>query len=152
MSKNQLKYIIGGLLILGVIVGVFTSLSSENLTYYHTPTEILDNPNKFLGKKVRVMGMIEEGSVQWEPSTTKLSFRITEDGEAFLKVFYIGSKPDMFKEGQGVVVEGKLTNADGTFEAGTLLVKHSEEYKVDPKNKEMQEKMKYYQSSEQSAQ
>jgi len=144
MNKTVVKFLIGGLAIVGVAIVLFTSLSSENLTYYHTPNEVKANPEKFSHKKIRVMGLIEKGSVTWEPASTRLGFKITEDGSNFVEVGYTGSKPDMFKEGQGVVVEGKM-GPEGVFEANTLLVKHSEEYKVD-KNAEKAMRNKYLQS------
>jgi len=144
MNKKTIRYVVGGILILAVALGLFASISSENLTYYHTPSEIMANPEKFKKERVRVMGLIEEGSVTWEPADTRLAFRITEDSETYLSVAYIGAKPDMFKEGQGVVVEGKI-EADGQFVANELLVKHSEEYKVDP-NMTAEQKTKMMQS------
>ncbi|OGG95501.1 MAG: hypothetical protein A2527_06625 [Candidatus Lambdaproteobacteria bacterium RIFOXYD2_FULL_50_16] len=144
MSKKSIKYLIGGVLILAVALGLFASISSDNLTYYRTPGEVLASPEKFSKERIRVMGLIEKGSVTWEPAQTKLSFRISEDRQQFLTVTYIGAKPDMFKEGQGVVVEGKVEGESG-FVANQLLVKHSEEYKVDP-NDHSQNKEKYFRS------
>ena len=144
MKKATTKFAIGAALIIGVAIALFTSLSKENLTYYHTPNEVLQSPEKFAAKKIRVMGLIQKGSVTWEPTQTRLGFKITEDARHFMQVGYTGSQPDMFKEGQGVVVEGKMTT-DGLFEANTLLVKHSEEYKVDP-NAHNKRKAMYLQS------
>lgn len=144
MNKTLLKFLIGGALILAVAIGLFSSISSKNLTYYQTPSEVLNSPEQFQDQKIRVMGLIEKGSVTWEPAQTKLGFRITEDGQHFLSVDYKGSKPDMFKEGQGVVVEGKM-GPEGIFVANTLLVKHSEEYKVDP-NQHNARKEQYFKS------
>ncbi|MDT8446662.1 MAG: cytochrome c maturation protein CcmE [bacterium] len=145
MNKRSIKFIAGGVLILLVALGLFSSLSSENLTYYQTPNEVLANPAKYENEKIRIMGLIEKDSVTWEPQDTRLSFRITEDSETFLSVTYIGSKPDMFKEGQGVVVEGMMVSAK-EFKANTLLVKHSEEYKVDPEMMHQMKKDKYFDS------
>ena len=142
MKANTKKYLIGGLLVVGIAVALFTSLSGDNMTYYRTPAEILESPEKFLNQKIRIMGLIEVGSVNWEPKETKLSFRVSEDGKNFLNIAYIGSKPDMFKAGQGVVVEGKLTGP-GQLTATKLLVKHSEEYKVE---KHSDKKADYYKS------
>jgi len=142
MNRKSIKFIIGGVLILGIVIAVFTSISSENLTYYFTPDEVLKDPSKFSSEKIRIMGLVEEGSVKWEPKETKLDFRITEDSETYLNVTYQGSKPDMFKEGQGVVVEGKMSG-DQIFVATTLLVKHTEEYK---REEEHTDKSDYYKS------
>lgn len=136
-----------------VLLIVFFSLDSKNLTYFYTINEILEKPKKFYGKKIRVMGLVEKGSVIWIPLELSLRFRLTEDGKQFLPVQYQGTKPDMFKEGQGVVVEGSLAPIKNTkhlkiggFHATTLLVKHSEDYKV-PDHKKNKEQ--YYKSLQQ---
>lgn len=128
MSKKKIKVIIGILLVLGIAIALFVSVSSENLTYFHTIEEVFKQPEKFKNKTIRIMGLVEEGSVTWQPKFTKLNFRITEDSKQFLNVEYYGSRPDMFKEGRGVVVEGVLGQSN-LFQANKLLVKHTEEYK-----------------------
>lgn len=145
MKPRRLKYIIGAILIFGIGAGVFASISSKNLTYYYTPAEVLGSPTEYADKTIRVMGLIEEGSVKWTPNETRLEFRISDDDEHFLSVQYIGTKPDMFKEHQGVVVEGVLEST-GILSASTLMVKHSEEYRTaDHKD----DKKDYYQSLKQ---
>ncbi|MBU2646804.1 cytochrome c maturation protein CcmE [bacterium] len=129
MNRKSLKFVIGGILIAGVIVGIFISVGSENMTYYYTPTEVLAHPEKYADKKIRVMGLVERGSIQWVPGETKLVFKISDEAEQILKVEYHGAKPDMFREGQGVVVEGSL-QGKSHLAATVLLVKHNEEYKV----------------------
>ena len=88
------------------------------------------------------MGLVEEGTVKWIPEGTQLTFRISDDDELFLSVEYVGPKPDMFKENQGVVVEGVM-KANGILVASTLMVKHSEEYKV---KEDKANKQDYYDS------
>ena len=142
MNKQTKKFAIGGALIVIISIVVFTSISSDNMTYFRTTAEIAADPEAYANKKIRVMGQIVEGSVTWEPKTTNLNFRIRgEDMATFLDVSYIGSKPDMFKEGQGVVVEGTMGD-HGDFTAAKLLVKHSEEYKVEGASPMMQDKYK----------
>ncbi|MCG8338877.1 MAG: cytochrome c maturation protein CcmE [Proteobacteria bacterium] len=130
MKKQNLKFIIGGVLIIGIATWIFGSISSQNLTYYYTPGEVSNNYDSIKDETIRVMGMVKAGSLNWVPRQTKLEFQITDEEQYVLQVEYTGAKPDMFREGQGAVVEGKLT-APGQFQAETLLVKHSEEYKVD---------------------
>ncbi len=129
MNRRNSKYFIGAGLIILIILGIFISVGSENMTYYHTPSEILQNPVEFQTKKIRLMGFVEPESVKWIPRETKLLFSISDEADTILPVEYIGSKPDMFREGQGVVVEGTLTHPK-LFTAANLLVKHNEEYKV----------------------
>jgi cytochrome c-type biogenesis protein CcmE len=129
MNRKGIKFLIGGILIVAVIVGVFISVGSENMTYYYTPAEILAHPEKYTDKRIRVMGLVEHDSIQWFSKETKLVFEISDESDQTLKVEYHGAKPDMFREGQGVVVEGKL-QGNGHLDASVLLVKHSEEYKA----------------------
>ncbi|NQU64602.1 MAG: cytochrome c maturation protein CcmE [SAR324 cluster bacterium] len=129
MNKKSIKILVGGILIIAVIVGIFVSVSSENMTYYYTPTEILAHPEKYADKRIRVMGLVEVGSIQWFSKETKLVFKISDETKQILKVEYKGARPDMFREGQGVVVEGKL-EGNSHLAASVLLVKHSEEYKT----------------------
>jgi len=124
MNKKSLKF-----LIVAVIVGIFVSVSSENMTYYYTPTEILTHPEKYADKRIRVMGLVEHDSIQWFSKETKLIFKISDEEDQILNVEYHGARPDMFREGQGVVVEGKL-QGNSHLAATVLLVKHSEEYKA----------------------
>lgn len=129
MKRKNLKFLIGGILIVAVIAGVFVSVGSENMTYYYTPGEVLSNPAEYSDQKIRVMGLVEKGSIKWDPDRTQLAFNISDESDQILSVRYQGAKPDMFREGQGVVVEGSLM--EGPYlSAAVLLVKHNEEYKV----------------------
>ncbi len=129
MKKRNLKFVIGGALIIGIASWIFGSISSENLTYYYTPSEVSANYDTIKQDTIRVMGMVKEGSLNWIPRKTQLEFQITDEQQYVLQVDYTGAKPDMLREGQGVVVEGSL-KAPGRFQAETILVKHSEEYKA----------------------
>ncbi len=142
MNKKGVKILIGGTIIVGIIIALFASISSENMTYYFTPAEILAEPLKYQTKKIRVMGLVRKGSLVFKPKETLSTFQISEDSQTFLNVAYQGSIPDMFKEGQGVVVEGTMNGTD-QFTANTLLVKHSEEYKVE---EHQSQKKTYYNS------
>ena len=89
----------------------------------------LSQRKNFQKKKIRVLGLVEKGTVHWSAKDTTLEFFITENGKDKLRVFYTGIKPDLFREGQGAVVEGVMQGEN--FAAATLLVKHSEEYRVE---------------------
>ncbi len=129
MINRKLKYAIGTGLIIVVVVWIFGSISAENMTYYYTPGEATRGYPSLKTKKIRVMGLVEKGSIQWTPREVKLVFRISGNSEDFITVEYQGIRPDMFREGQGVVVEGMLKSSD-YFSASILLVKHNEEYKT----------------------
>ncbi len=138
MNNSKLKYIIGAGLIVAVVVWIFGSISSENITYYYTPDEAIKEYSTLKTKKIRIMGLIEKGSIEWTPREVKLVFRITENSKDFITVEYHGAKPDMFREGQGVVVEGMLKSPT-SFSASTLLVKHNEEYKTSDHDKQKED-------------
>jgi cytochrome c-type biogenesis protein CcmE len=105
---------------------------------FYSPAEVLAQPDNFRSKTIRIMALVERNSTRWDPQAVRLNFKITEDSRAFIPVEFRGVRPDMYREGQGIVVEGQLA-PDGTFQASNLLVKHNEEYKVDPR---MQKKIK----------
>lgn len=130
MKKNQIKIIIIALVVIGAGAGLLLSISSESMTYYYTPSEIMAAPTEYQTKTIRLMGQVAPGSVTWKPATTELSFNLTETGNEAIRIVYYGAKPDMFREKQGVVAEGTMSS-DGLFKADKLLVKHSEEYKVE---------------------
>ena len=110
--------------------------------FFYTPAEVLASPAEFEEKTIRIGALVQQGSVDWNAQAIKLSFKITEDGEKSINVIYSGVKPDLFREGQGVVVEGKMNGPK--FEARQLLVKHSEEYTIETDHKKSKEE--YYKS------
>ncbi|MCB9727464.1 MAG: cytochrome c maturation protein CcmE [Deltaproteobacteria bacterium] len=98
----------------------------ENLVYYWSPTELVEAGPKGVGASVRLGGQVKEGSVRWDTSRTDLHFVVTDNGHD-VQVHATAVPPAMFREGIGVVVEGKLTEA-GVFESDRLMVKHGNEY------------------------
>lgn len=91
----------------------------DNMVYYHTPSEVLD----VTGDRVRLGGMVADGSIDRDGGT--VNFTIT-DGVTDVPVTYDGSTTGVFREGQGAIVEGVVSQ--GTFQADNLLVKHDNEY------------------------
>jgi cytochrome c-type biogenesis protein CcmE len=123
---------IGLIVTLLVLLGGFGYLVyggiDENLVYFLTPSELMAKGDSAHGKPVRLGGMVLPGTVKWDADAIELKFRMT-DGKTQLDVHSEKAPPQMFREGQGVVVEGKLTRA-GVFESSSLMVKHSNEYKA----------------------
>ena len=113
------------LLILAVLV-VFIILKSleENVVYFFSPTEIYNEENISLNKKLRVGGLVKEGSVT--SSKTSITFIITDLNNEII-VSYSGVVPNLFAEGKGVVAEGKLKDKK-FFIADKILAKHDENY------------------------
>ena len=138
--KRQYQFLIGGAII-AAILGSIVYQSMETTVFFQTPAEILAEPTRFQGKVVRIGALVVKDSTSFDPEKVQLSFRVTEDNAHFIPVVFTGVKPDLFREGQGVVVEGRM-DSQGTFQASTLLVKHSEDYAVDP-NKRMDKEMTY---------
>ena len=131
--KRNLQFIIGGAVVAAILGGIVYQ-SLESTVFFQTPGEILASPEKFRERTIRIGALVERGSTQWDADRVLLKFRVTEDNAKFIPVVYQGVKPDMFREGQGVVVEGRLDGA-GVFQATNLLVKHSEEYSIDTDKK-----------------
>lgn len=123
-KQKRLSLILGGLSVLGLAAGLVLYALSDTITFFHTPSDLTETGVK-PGQRIRLGGMVEEGSVQKGPGT-KTSFAVTDTLKA-VTVTYDGILPDLFREGQGVVTEGKL-QTDGTFIADTVLAKHDENY------------------------
>tara|TARA_B100000686_G_scaffold345035_1_gene428821 strand:+ start:23234 stop:23680 length:447 start_codon:yes stop_codon:yes gene_type:complete len=98
--------------------------SRDSLIYFYSPTEILEKSD-IKGKTIRIGGLVEEKSIVYLYSS-KLQFTVT-DGTNKIVVFYEGILPDLFREGQGVICEGKI-NLEGAFVAERILAKHDEKY------------------------
>ncbi len=96
-----------------------------NASYFYVPADIAANPPA-ADRAVRLGGMVEAGSLKTAPDGVTIHF-VVGDGKARVPVIYRNIVPDLFKEGSGVVAEGKLGH-DGTFVADNLLAKHDEKY------------------------
>jgi cytochrome c-type biogenesis protein CcmE len=112
-----------------IIMGVgYLALGNfgKNLVYFFTPSEVVAFSESYYGKKVRVGGMVVQGSLKVIPNSLKMHFDLT-DGEASIPVAFEGIPPDLFKEGQGAVVEGYWDSAR-QFHSNMIMAKHSEDY------------------------
>lgn len=107
----------------GTAWGVIRAFS-DNMVFFYTPTQLLagEAPG---GRSLRIGGMVEAGSIEREPGTLNIRFRIT-DQQQTLPVTYTGVLPDLFREGKGAVAQGELKN--GVFVASEILAKHDENY------------------------
>lgn len=129
-AKKQLSAVIA-LGVAGVALG-YISMGDieENLVYYWDAQELLHKGDAAHGATVRLGGVVQRGSMQWDESGLRVNFRVglaPEPGTQAVAVAFTGAPPQMFREGMGVVVEGKY---DGTlFRADRLMVKHSNEYR-----------------------
>jgi cytochrome c-type biogenesis protein CcmE len=114
--------VLAGLALLGVAAVFVGSALRDNLVFFFTPSEAFEKaiPPE---RRFRLGGLVEEGSLVRKGAA--VTFRITDSAKT-LPVAYTGVLPDLFREGQGVVAEGRLK--DGVFEAQTVLAKHDETY------------------------
>jgi cytochrome c-type biogenesis protein CcmE len=139
INKGQLAAILIVVLSLGLII--YQATRSQSSVTFYTPEEVYKNPSHFKGKIFRVSGLVLKGTKIWNAQTSELNFKITDlNGHDFF-VFYKGLPPDLFKEGQGVVVEGALAeNWDKRLiNADLLMVKHSEVYDTKQDHARMRE-------------
>ncbi len=98
----------------------------SNLVFFHSPSDIHAGKAP-LEKTIRLGGMVKKGSVSKSEDGLAVAFTVT-DGAREINVNYKGILPDLFREGQGVVTQGKLASLDATFMADEVLAKHDENY------------------------
>ncbi len=125
-TGGKLKFLIGGLLILGAIAYVTISSFQSNAIYYLTLKELNAQRSSILNQPVRVNAPLDKSSIQFDDKSLTLKFNLKEDN-LILPVVYKGVKPDTFEQGESVVAEGKL-GTDGVFIASTILVKCPSKY------------------------
>ena len=122
---KKLALIGGALAILGIIAALVLNALNSNIALYISPTDVAAGKAP-VGKPVRIGGLVKEGSVAREADGVTVRFIVTDTAKD-ITVNYKGILPDLFKEGKGVVAQGKMTDA-GTFNASEVLAKHDENY------------------------
>jgi cytochrome c-type biogenesis protein CcmE len=120
---KRLALIVGGLAALGVASALILSAFQENLVFFFSPSDVVAQKAP-RDRAFRVGGLVQEGSVKREG--VLVSFNVTDTAQT-IQVVYQGILPDLFREGKGVVAQGKL-GADGVFRASEVLAKHDENY------------------------
>ena len=133
---RQRKFLVGGGIIVLVLAGLVLTGVRQSVVYFVTPTELRAATGQTAGKSYRLGGMVASGSLQKDAATLEQRFLLS-DGKTTMPVRFRGIPPDLFGEGRGAVVEGTV-GADGTFQASTIMAKHSEEYKA-PHDEKRQE-------------
>jgi cytochrome c-type biogenesis protein CcmE len=122
---KRLVLVATGLAILGVAAWLILSAFQKNLVFFFTPTQVLSGEAPH-GRSFRVGGMVEKGSLVHQSDGLTWTFVVTDMAKQ-IPVSYRGILPDLFKEGKGVVAEGKL-GSDNVFAAEQVLAKHDENY------------------------
>jgi cytochrome c-type biogenesis protein CcmE len=130
LQKRRAGFAVGGLLIVGAFVYLVYGGIGSNLVFFLTPAELKAKGEQGFETPIRLAGQVVPGSIQWNAQALDLRFHLTDGTEKIL-VHSTKSPPQMFREGMGVVVEGKL-NRSGIFESSNLMVKHSNEYRAPP--------------------
>ncbi|PPR09207.1 MAG: Cytochrome c-type biogenesis protein CcmE [Alphaproteobacteria bacterium MarineAlpha11_Bin1] len=123
--RRLMVVLVGGLLLATATALVLTAFE-DNIVFFHSPTDIASNTELSADRRLRVGGLVKPES--WHKAADGLThnFAIT-DLTNEVRVAYRGIMPDLFREGQGVVVEGRM-KSDGRFHADEVLAKHDENY------------------------
>jgi cytochrome c-type biogenesis protein CcmE len=126
MTRRQ-SALVAVIVVLGAFAWLLYGNLDKNIVFFLTPQELLAKGVDGYEVPVRLGGQVKPGSVQWDAKTLDLRFAIT-DGTGEIAVRAKGAPPQMFRDGMGVVVEGRYERG-GIFQATNLLVKHSNEYR-----------------------
>jgi cytochrome c-type biogenesis protein CcmE len=117
--------IVSGLAALGIASALVLNAFNSNLVFFFSPTQVLAHEAP-RDRSFRIGGLVEQGSLQRESTGLTIRFVVTDLAKQ-VPVTYTGLLPDLFKEGKGVVAQGKL-GTDGVFRAEQVLAKHDENY------------------------
>jgi len=122
---KRIAIVAGGLTALAVAAGLVLSAFQQNLVFFFTPSQVAakEAPQ---GKTFRIGGMVEKGSIARQADGLTVRFMVTDTAKS-IPVVYRGALPDLFREGKGVVAQGRV-GTDGVFMASEVLAKHDENY------------------------
>ncbi len=128
-KHRRLGFVAVGVILLAAAAGLVLYAMNDTLVFFYTPSEVqqkLQARQLDLDRPFRLGGLVETGSVARDSTGVEVRFRVTDTVQT-VTVAYHGILPDLFREGQGVVAEGRL-GADGVFTASEVLAKHDENY------------------------
>jgi cytochrome c-type biogenesis protein CcmE len=123
-KQRRLTLIGASLAVLAIAAALVLGALRNSIVFFNSPTDVAEKRIP-LGTRMRIGGLVKPGSLQ-RGDNLQVSFAVT-DGNADIAVRYQGIVPDLFREGQGVVAEGKLESG-GVLAADTVLAKHDERY------------------------
>ena len=121
-KRRRMYFVILGLAGIGAGVALALNAFQDSIVFFRSPTEVIEG-KVAAGQRLQIGGLVEAGSVVKDGQN--ISFSVTDMANT-VKVQYTGLLPDLFREGQGVVAEGKMEH--GVFVASTILAKHDENY------------------------
>lgn len=123
-KHKRLTFVVIAMALVGLATGLVLFALGDGVSLFHSPTDIVKKQPK-PEQRIRLGGLVEEGSVKREEGSAVVHFIVT-DLESTVPVTYEGLLPDLFREGQGIVAEGRVV--DGVFVASEVLAKHDENY------------------------
>ena len=122
-KHKRLTFVLIALLLLSSAAALILTAFEDNIVFFYSPTELKDkNPNP--NQRLRIGGLVKMGSIK-RPAGSSITFSITDTAKT-VQVRYKGILPDLFREGQGIVAEGRWTGQ--IFQADEVLAKHDENY------------------------
>ncbi|GDY24175.1 MULTISPECIES: cytochrome c maturation protein CcmE [unclassified Agarivorans] len=130
--KKRLTIVLAIVLGLGASIGLLLFALQQNIDLFYTPTELVKGKGKQevkpeVGQRLRIGGLVLPGTVERSQTSLQVSFKLSDAGGGIVTVLYEGILPDLFREGQGIVAQGELVDAN-TVSAFEVLAKHDEEY------------------------
>ncbi len=120
-----MAFIAAGLAVLAIAAALVLNAFQSNLVFFFSPSQVVAKEAP-LERAFRIGGMVEKGSVKRQGDGLTVKFNVTDTAQT-IPVVFTGILPDLFKEGKGVVAQGKL-GSDGVFHATDVLAKHDENY------------------------
>ena len=123
--QKRLVIVLVGVVGFAAALALVMNAFNSNMVFFYSPTQIKNNEAP-LNHTFRLGGLVEEASLTRENDGLTVNFNVT-DGAEIIPVEYVGILPDLFREGQGIVAQGKLDSA-GLFTASEVLAKHDENY------------------------
>ncbi|MFK7794281.1 MAG: cytochrome c maturation protein CcmE [Gammaproteobacteria bacterium] len=123
--KQRLIFVMVLIVGFGAAIGLALFAFQKNLLYFYSPSQLAESEVE-VGQMFRLGGLVVEGSVVRQSDGITTEFDLT-DTAGSIKVSYTGLLPDLFREGQGIVAQGKI-NQQGVFVAQEVLAKHDENY------------------------
>ena len=131
-GRGNLKFIIGGVLLLAIVAALIVQATMTTGAYYMTVDEVRAGSATLIGERVRVNGAVVPGSENWDAQEITLRFSISDEkSNQQLPIVFFGPRPDNFQRAASAIVEGEML-PDGTFKAETLLLKCPSRYEEDP--------------------
>ena len=130
-ANKQIKFVIGGVLILAAIVYLVVTSIQTTGAYYMTVAEVNSKAQDLTGKKIRMSGAVSQESAQWDAANLLLTFALTDETGELVTVSFHGSRPSNFTRATEAIVEGQL-QPNGVFRADNLLLKCPSRYEEAP--------------------